>query len=103
MTDQELAILARLRTSAAVVAYVSTPTCSVCKVLRPKVEEEVAGRAGVEFMYIDSTVHPAVAGQHMVFAVPTVLIFIEGREYRRFSRNFSLEEFVDALDRVDLV
>jgi thioredoxin-like negative regulator of GroEL len=103
MTPQEEIILEQLRTSPAVVAYLSTPECNVCKVLRPKVEEEVAGRATVEFMYVDSAEHPAVAAQHMVFAAPTLLIFIEGKEYRRFSRNFMLEDFAFALDRAGLL
>lgn len=103
MTPQEEIILEQLRASPAVVAYISTPECNVCKVLRPRVEAETGARKGVEFLYIDSAEFPAVAAQHMVFAVPTVLIFIEGKEYRRFSRNISLDDFAAALDRIGLV
>jgi thioredoxin 1 len=103
VTDQEQAILDHLRSAAALVVYFSTPHCTVCGVLRPKVEAEIAKRAAVDFLYIDSSAHPAVAAQHMVFAAPTLLMFIEGKEYRRFSRNFSLEDLAFALDRVGLL
>jgi thioredoxin 1 len=103
VTDQEQVILDHLRSAAALAVYFSTPQCTVCGVLRPKVEAEIAKRGGVEFLYIDSAEHPAVAAQHMVFAAPTVLLFIEGNEYRRFSRNFSLEDLAFALDRAGLL
>lgn len=103
MTEQENALLERIRTAAALAVYFSTPHCTVCGVLRPKVEAEIAKRAAVDFLYIDSEAYPAVAAQHMVFAAPTVLVLIEGKEYRRFSRNFSMEDFAFALDRADLL
>lgn len=33
-----------------------------------------------------------VAGQYTVFAVPTLLLMVEGREVARFSRHFSMQE-----------
>ncbi|MDT8323883.1 MAG: thioredoxin family protein [Bacteroidota bacterium] len=90
----------RIRNSSSLVAYFSTPTCTVCKVLRPKIEAMVAERSGVEFLYVDSSLYPAVAGQHMVFAVPTIVLFVDGRERRRFSRNLSVEDFGRSLDHM---
>ena len=92
MTDTHPDPMQRIQSAHALVAYFSTPTCNVCKVLRPKVEEMVAGMPGIDFAYVDSEQHPAVAGQHMVFAVPTIILFMEGREMRRFSRNLSLDD-----------
>ncbi len=82
------------------VVYFSTPTCNVCKVLRPKVEALVAEREGIEFLYVDSSLHPAVAGQHVVFAVPTIIFYMKGREMRRFSRNLSIDDFSRSLDHL---
>ena len=97
MTPAENEILETLRSSSAIVAYFSTPTCNVCKVLRPKVEAMVRETGGIAFMYVDSEQHPAVAGQHMVFAVPTIILFMDGREMRRYSRNLSLEDLERSL------
>ena len=97
-TEQQL--LEMIRGSEPLVTYFSTPTCNVCKVLRPKVEELVAASEGVEFLYIDSSQYPAVAGQHVVFAVPTIILFMEGREMRRFSRNLSIDDFSRSLEHM---
>jgi thioredoxin-like negative regulator of GroEL len=98
--SSEEKLLERIRASARLVAYFSTPTCTVCKVLRPKIEGLVAGREGVDFLYVDSTLYPAVAGQHVVFAVPTIVLFMDGREMRRFSRNLSLDDFTRSLEHM---
>lgn len=72
-----------------VLAYLSTPTCNVCKVLRPKVEALLDERQ-VPGVYVDTTTLPAVAGQLLVFAVPTIILFAEGREFARLSRHLSM-------------
>ncbi|MCB2206608.1 thioredoxin family protein [bacterium] len=95
--SSESRLIQKLQAAPALVAYFSTPTCNVCKVLRPKVEAMVADFEGVEFQYVDSSLYPAVAGQHVVFAVPTIILFVDGREMRRFSRNFSTDDFERSL------
>ena len=42
---------------------------------------------------------PELAVRHMVFSVPTLIIFFEGRESLRLSRNLSLSELHDKLRR----
>lgn len=91
-------ILERMRKARGLLVYYSTPDCSVCKVLRPKVEELLTSWPQVEFLYIDTTRFPAAAAQHLVFAVPTLLLMKEGRELRRFSRTISMEALRAALD-----
>ncbi len=81
-----------IRTAPMLVAYFSTPQCNVCKVLRPKVEEMLQDYPGVEFLYVDSASYPDVAGQHLVFAAPTIILFMDGREMRRYSRNLALHD-----------
>ncbi|MGD9900099.1 MAG: thioredoxin family protein [Calditrichaceae bacterium] len=81
------------------VTYFSYPECNVCQVLRPKVENLVSKYEGIEFLYINTHEHPLVSGQHMVFAVPTIVLFSEGREIRRFSRHFSMQDLEAFLDK----
>lgn len=85
-------LLGKISETPMLLAYFSTPQCNVCKVLRPKVEELLAEYPGVEFLYVDSTEHPEVSGQHLVFAAPTIVLFMDGREMRRFSRNLAMED-----------
>jgi thioredoxin 1 len=83
-----------------VVAYFSTPACSACRVLRPKVEATVRKHPGCAFIYVDCAAQPEIAGRWTVFAVPTIMLFAEGRELRRFGRTLALQDLEDALARV---
>ena len=72
--------------------YFSTPTCSVCKVLRPKVETLLQEQAPWHFQYVNTEESLEIAGQHLVFAVPTLLLMAEGREIARLSRHFGMQD-----------
>ncbi len=80
--------------------YFSYPECSVCKVLLPKVEELLTGYRNVEFLYVDINHYAEMRGEYLVFAVPTIIIFENGREAKRFSRHFSLQDLSGFLDRI---
>jgi len=82
-----------------VLAYCSTPTCNVCKVLKPKVISLVEELGTWEYIYLDTVESPEVAGQHLIFTVPTLILFVQGREVRRFSRHFSLIDLEQELVR----
>lgn len=81
-----------LRKSPLLVAYFSQEDCPVCKVLRPKVENLVDSFKGIEFLYIDIKSHPAISGQYLVFSIPTIILFVSGKEHTRFSRHFSMDD-----------
>ena len=80
--------------------YFSSDTCSVCKVLKPK----VADLLGEQFplmasRYVDTEKSPVIAGQFRVFTIPTILIFFEGKEQVRYSRNISMHQLEEAISR----
>ena len=79
--------------------YFSSESCSVCKVLKPKVAELLQEKfPGMGSRYVDTEKSPVLAGQYRVFTIPTILIFFEGKEQLRYSRNISmhqLEEFIE--------
>lgn len=79
--------------------YFSTPSCNVCKVLRPKVEALLEEHPPWHFEYINSEEAPAIAGQYLVFTVPTLLLMAEEREVTRFSRHFGMHELEAAVQR----
>ena len=77
----------------AVLAYFSTTECNVCKVLKPKVMELVLSEfSQISLVYVETNLQPEVAAQNRIFAVPTLLVFFDGKEYIRKSRNFGLDE-----------
>jgi len=77
--------------------YFSTPTCNICKVLRPKVEELISEIGDWIFHYIDTIQSLELAAQQLVFAVPTLIRYIDEKEAQRFSRNVGLSELEFAL------
>ena len=84
----------------AVLAYFSTDACNVCKVLKPKVEELIHTEfPKIKLAYIKSDQLPEVAAQNQVFVAPTILVFFEGREYIRKSRNIGISELQQEIER----
>ena len=83
-----------------VILYFTSPECQVCKVLKPKVKEMVdALFPKLSIRFIDVSMERETAARHQVFTVPVILVFFEGKEYIRKSRNFSLIELEKEISR----
>ena len=92
--------LETIRTEPAVLVYFSHDQCSVCKVLKPKVADLLKEQFPKMAMFYCNTVEQSeVAAQNRIFSVPTVLVFFDGRETFRYSRNISLDELKTAIQR----
>ncbi len=80
--------------------YFSTPTCNVCKVLKPKLIELLDSEfPQMNFAYVNCEIAKELSAQNSIFAVPTVLFYFEGKEFIRTSRNINLEELYHQLNR----
>ncbi|AFM39445.1 thioredoxin domain-containing protein [Desulfosporosinus acidiphilus SJ4] len=67
------------------ILYFSSKTCNVCRAVFPKLMNLVEGYP-VKVVTISIDEQREIAGQALVFTVPTVLIVHEGREILRESR-----------------
>ena len=65
--------------------YFTTPDCGVCKVLYPKLLNEIEAFS-YPLLKIDASTFTELSGQYLVFAVPTVLIIHQQKEVLRESR-----------------
>ncbi len=84
----------------AVLAWFSTPDCNVCKVLKPKVMELIMSEfSEISLVYVEINLQPEIAAQNRIFAVPTLVIYFDGKEFIRKSRNFGLDELRQELQR----
>ena len=84
----------------AVLLYFSTPQCNVCKILKPKLVELISDEfPEIKMGYINSELLPEVAAQQRIFTVPTIVVFLDGKEFIRKSRNISLSEFQREIKR----
>jgi len=83
-----------------VLVYFSHEKCNVCKVLKPKVSEMLNKIfPKVKMVYADTVQNPEIAGQNSIFAVPTIVTYVEGKEYFRRSRNIGIRELEDLIER----
>ena len=80
--------------------YFSHEKCNVCKVLKPKVAELIDNKfSEIKLYYADTVKYPEIAAQNSIFAVPTLLIYFEGKEFFRKSRNIGLGELDEMISR----
>ena len=94
------AIDQRLRSELAIALYFSAPTCNVCHALKPKLlaafEENFPQ---LQVISIDISENPKIASHFSVFAIPTLLVFLDGKEFLRKSRHMSVGEVVNEIKR----
>ncbi len=80
--------------------YFSSLSCNVCKVLKPKVAEMITKDfPEIRLYYIDIELSPALSGQYSIFSIPSILIFFDGKEFFRKSRNISLADLKKEIER----
>jgi len=81
--------------------YFSTRDCNVWKVLKPKIKEMIDNDfPNIKIAYVDCEDSKELAAANNVFAVPTILFFFDGKEFLRKSRNISLPELENEIDRL---
>ncbi|MDD2566514.1 MAG: thioredoxin family protein [Thiovulaceae bacterium] len=84
----------------AVMVFFSSPTCSVCHVLKPKLIEAVQKEFKLfKFINIDISKELDTAAHYGVFSAPTVLVFFDGKEFIRKTRNMGIDEVVGEIRR----
>jgi len=89
-----------IKENLAVMVYFSAPTCNVCHALKPKLLEALDNNFK-EFVVesVDISVEEDIAPHFGVFAIPTVLIFLDGKEFLRKSRHMSVDEVIREIKR----
>lgn len=89
-----------IKDNIAVMVYFSAPTCNVCHALKPKLLESL--QENFEYFKVESvdiSVEEDIAPHFGIFSIPTVLIFLDGKEFLRKSRNMSVYELVKEIKR----
>ena len=84
----------------AVMVYFSAPTCNVCHALKPKLLEALnANFADFKVESVDISETEEIAPHFNVFAIPTILIYLDSKEFFRKSRNMSVDEVIREIKR----
>jgi thioredoxin-like negative regulator of GroEL len=84
----------------AVMLYFSAPTCNVCHALKPKLFSAIEQHfSDMQIISIDVSQHQEIAAHFSVFAIPTLLVFLDAKEFLRKSRHMSVDEVVREIER----
>ena len=84
----------------AVIIYFYNDDCPPCISLRPKVENLIKNSfPKMKLAWVNSKNHPEIPANYKVFANPTILVFFEGKEFKRFSKYVSVNELEHAIER----
>ena len=84
----------------AVLVYFSHDRCSVCKTLKPKINDHFSAHfPEMKRIYVNTENNPEIVGKYSIFTVPVILVFFEGRETYRKARSIGVLELAELVDR----
>lgn len=84
----------------ATLVYFSHKRCNVCHVLKPKVKLLIQNEfSKVRLFSVDTEENAEIAAQNRIFTVPTLIVYFEGKEFYKKSRNLGMDELRSALKR----
>jgi len=84
----------------AVLVYFYNDNCAPCLSLRPKVIELVTDEfPKMELAFVNSGINPEIPARYQAFTNPTLILFFEGREYRRESKYISIPQLFETIGR----
>jgi len=89
-----------LTETVATLFYFSTTSCAVGEAFEPKVRKLLSEKfPKINFYNIDINLSPTLAAKFSAFVEPTILVFFEGKETIRKSRNIGIYELEEAIKR----
>ncbi|MBE0451549.1 MAG: thioredoxin family protein [Clostridia bacterium] len=82
-----------------VVMLFSDLGCNVCLAITPDLDEMAQRYPLAKFITADVEVIKALVGEHLIFVYPTIVVFAQGKETKRFERVFSMDDIEATIDR----
>lgn len=84
----------------ALLLYYYSDRCAPCISLRPKVQELISEDfKEIKTLFIDSDKFPEITAHFGIFSNPTILLFFEGKEFKRWSKYVSIAQISEAIER----
>ncbi|HLS09553.1 thioredoxin family protein [Lentibacillus sp.] len=80
--------------------FISRTGCSICHGLLPQVQELLDNYPEIQMGHVNADHLEAIAGRFSIFAVPVVLLFVDGKEYLREARIVHMDLFKEKLSKI---
>ena len=98
MTIEELN--EQIKSNDALLVYFSGTACGVCQVLKPKITEAFdKNYPKIKQIEINIEQNIELARQFNIYAMPSILVYFDGKEFARKERNISVSAFVNEIAR----
>lgn len=92
---------AKINSTTGILIYFKQKNCGPCEAIRPKIRELVEGSfPRLELLFLDLEEDRNLAPAYEVYAAPTILVFFEGKEFLRKSKNLSIPGFQEEISRL---
>lgn len=89
-----------IQNNEAVLIYFSNDRCAPCISLRPKVLSLLQTKfPKMKMEFIEAESAADISGHYSVFACPTILLFFDGKETKRYSKYVSVGELDESIKR----
>jgi len=83
-----------------IILYYYNDDCPPCISLRPKVEKLTQEKfPKMKLIWVNSKQSPELPAVYSVFANPTIILFFDGKETKRFSKYVSINELEAVIER----
>ncbi|WP_313957949.1 thioredoxin family protein [Paenibacillus xylanexedens] len=83
-----------------VLLYVSQEDCTVCHAILPKLKTLLTDYPHIQLVQVDAQQVPEVAGQFLIFSVPTLIMFYDQKELFREGRFVQFESLEKRIDQI---
>jgi len=80
--------------------YVSRPECNVCHAILPKIRELLMHYPQIYLGHVNANDVEAIASRFMIFAVPTMLLMVEQKEYIRADRFVRMDDLNRQMEQI---
>jgi thioredoxin-like negative regulator of GroEL len=98
MTLEELQ--STIKSEMGVLLYFSGEHCNVCHALRPKFKELFNTKyPEIKQIFLDAQEYADLSAHYQVLSLPTILVFLDGREFVREGRTVSMHKLEETLNR----
>lgn len=82
-----------------VILYISGQNCSVCTVLKPKVDKMVAQYERIKRIEMNIEDSSNIVGEFSIFTIPAVIGYFDGKEIIREARHISVLDLEEKIKR----
>lgn len=97
---EKIEIEKRIQEAKAFMLYIGGEHCSVCKALYPKISQRFQEEFPlIEQCRIEIENEKEFVASLQIFVIPTIIIYFEGKQFFRKSRNISIDLFIDEVRR----